>query len=58
MKITLDCPHAYYGGNMIILCRKTGQPCGHVFFKRCKGWWVLTPAAAHCPLRRDTPGED
>lgn len=53
MKITLSCPFAAYGRDMIIFCKKTGQPCGHVFFKTCKGWWALTKTADTCPLRKE-----
>ena len=53
----LACPEAEYRERMIIWCRKTGGPCGHVHFYSCKGWWVLTPQAEKCPIRRDDNGE-
>lgn len=54
----LECPAAEYRENMVIWCTKTGTPCGHVFFKTCKGWWALSPSAHKCPLRRETDGEN
>lgn len=53
MKIELSCPHAKYEGSMQIHCTKADLPCGHVYFKRCKGWWALTPSADRCLLRRE-----
>ena len=53
MKLTIDCPHGYYADRMRIMCRKTGNVCGHQYYKRCKGWWVLTEHAARCPLRKE-----
>ena len=59
MKIDpLTCPHAQYREDMKIWCRKAGTWCGHVYFKRCKGWWAMTPAAAQCPIRRDQHERD
>lgn len=57
---TLDCPYAKYVSGMMIRCEKRGQPCGNVFYKQCKGWWALTPAAAACPIRKekDDNGKD
>ena len=57
MKITLDCPFAKYGEEMRIFCKKAGSLCGHAFFKRCKGWWALSPDAAKCPLRKEINDE-
>ena len=53
----LTCPQAEYRENMIIWCKKTGGPCGHVHFCSCKGWWVLSPSAEKCPVRRENHGE-
>ena len=53
MNVPLACPNAEYREKMIIYCKKTDAPCGHVFFKACKGWWALTPRAACCPLRKE-----
>jgi hypothetical protein len=50
---TLDCPHAYYVEKMHINCKKTGGRCAHQYYKRCKGWWANTPAAAECPAREE-----
>lgn len=52
MKLTLSCPHAEYRGNQIY-CKKAGSWCGHAFFKRCKGWWALSPQAEKCPYRKE-----
>lgn len=53
MKIQLSCPHARYGEQMKIRCsRQDGAPCAFQFFKACKGWWALRPAADQCLLRR------
>ena len=52
MKITLACPHAEHRSG-VVYCKKTGQPCGHQYYKVCKGWWVNSPSAAQCPLRRE-----
>lgn len=51
MNVTPDCPYGKYVNGMKIECRKTGNRCGHVYFKRCKGWWVNSEQAAKCPLR-------
>ena len=53
----LTCPAAEYREGMVIWCKKTGGPCGHVRFYVCKGWWVLTPQAEQCPKRREHDGE-
>lgn len=53
MKPTLECPNAEYRAGMKIYCKKTDSFCGNAYYKRCKGWWVLTENAQHCPLRRD-----
>ncbi len=53
MKLRLSCPHASYGPGMRILCsRADGKPCAFQYFKTCKGWWVESPAAEKCRLRR------
>ena len=55
MKIDpLTCPHAQRREETRIWCAKAGDWCGHVYFKRCKGWWVLSPQAERCPMRRDS----
>lgn len=48
----LNCPHAKYVSGMRIWCTAAEGYCGNVYFKSCKGWWVLTANAARCPLRR------
>ena len=59
MKLTLSCPHAEYGQDMMIYCRKAYSPCSFQRFKPCKGWCVLTPGANTCLLRKDeTHGEN
>ena len=54
MKLTLSCPLAKYDGQMRIICTKRGYYCGNSYFKRCKGWWVLTESAGQCPLREES----
>ena len=49
----LACPNAEYRAGMIIYCKKTGEPCGHAYFKRCKGWWTLSPRWPTCPLLKE-----
>ena len=56
MKLTIDCPNAAYGDGMIIICKTTGQPCAHQYYKRCKGWYVLSDGAQTCPGREDKHG--
>lgn len=56
MKLTLDCPNAAYGDGMIIICKATGQPCAHQYYKRCKGWYVLSGGAKTCPGRERKNG--
>lgn len=52
MKLTLSCPHASYGPDLRIRCGKADNaPCGHQYYKRCKGWWALLETAARCLLR-------
>ena len=51
MKLTIECPRARYGEGMVIYCDKDGQPCAHQYFKRCKGWYVLSDGAKQCPIR-------
>ena len=46
----LQCPNAKYISGMMIWCTKANDYCGHAFFKRCKGWWALSPAWPSCPL--------
>lgn len=58
MIVKLDCPHAVYREGMQIFCAHANDWCGHVYFKRCKGWWVLSDGAARCPLRRSKNGQD
>ena len=48
----LTCPHARYISEMRIFCDAANDLCGNVYFKTCKGWWVLSENAARCPLRR------
>lgn len=47
----LECPRAKYESGMRIRCTATGDYCGNVYWKSCKGWWALTANAARCPLR-------
>ncbi len=60
MELKLSCPCASYRPDMRIACGKTLSYCGHAYFKRCKGWWVLSENAARCPLRRkeNTDGQE
>lgn len=54
MKIQLDCPHAKHGNLMRVYCDKqNGSLCMFQFFRNCKGWWVNSPAAAQCPIRKE-----
>ena len=53
MKLTLSCPNASYGKDLRIRCSNAGDgPCGHQYFKSCKGWWALVPRADRCLLRK------
>lgn len=54
MEVKLSCPQAEYRARMRIYCKSAGGWCGNVYFKSCKGWWVLTDAAAKCPIRTRT----
>lgn len=55
MKIELSCKYAEYDSRMRIRCRKAeGELCAHQYFKRCKGWCVLTEGAGSCPLRKES----
>lgn len=59
--LTLSCPFAYYAEGMRIRCSRSengGGACAFQYFKRCKGWWALLPAAADCKLRREAPPEE
>lgn len=53
MNIKLDCPHAFHGDRMRVYCRKTGEKCLFQYFKNCKGWWVNSPQAGRCPVRKE-----
>lgn len=53
MKIKLDCPHACHGERMVVYCKKTGGKCLFQYYKNCKGWWVNSPSAANCPIRKE-----
>ena len=57
MKIRLDCPHAVTGPKMRVYCRKTDGLCAFQYFKSCKGWWVNSPGADGCRLRRQPEQE-
>lgn len=50
-RLTLSCPFASYSAGMRIDCSRLDGPCGHQYFKRCKGWWALLPTADRCPVR-------
>lgn len=52
MTLKLNCPNAVYREEMRIFCRAVNDYCAHCYYKRCKGWWVLTDKAAACPIRR------
>lgn len=52
MKLTIDCPHGQYRDKMRIYCTKIDGWCGNVYYKSCKGWWVLNEAASKCPIRK------
>lgn len=47
----LECPRAKYESGMRIRCTASGDYCGNVYWKSCKGWWALTAGAARCPMR-------
>ena len=49
----LSCPYAEYVAGMQIRCKKRNAPCGHIYFKQCKGWWALSPSAEKCPVRKE-----
>lgn len=49
----LSCPRAKYTAGMKINCDKTADRCGHQYYRRCMGWWVLSETAKHCPLREE-----
>lgn len=53
MKIQLDCPQAQHGDMMRVYCKKTGELCLFQYFKNCKGWWVNSPSAARCQIRKE-----
>lgn len=53
MKVTLDCPRAKYGAGMVIYCMRDEQPCAHQYYRRCKGWYVLSDGAKSCPMREE-----
>ena len=53
MKLTIECPKARYGEGMVIYCDRDDQPCGHQYFKSCKGWFALTDGAKSCPMREE-----
>lgn len=52
MTLKLDCPRGKYGAGMAIYC-EDGKPCAHQYFKRCKGWYVLSDGAKNCPIRKE-----
>ena len=54
----LTCPHARYISGMRIFCDAANDLCGNVYFKTCKGWWVLAASADRCPLRRQNGKTD
>ena len=53
MNIQLDCPHAYHGERMKVFCKKSGGLCLFQFYKNCKGWWVNSPSAGQCLIRKE-----
>lgn len=54
MKINLDCPHAVHGDRMRVFCKaNNNQICLWQYYKSCKGWWVNSPAAAECLIRKE-----
>lgn len=53
MKVKFDCPYAYHGNLMRVYCNKTKGLCLFQYYKNCKGWWVNSPQAAQCPIRRN-----
>lgn len=53
----LSCPKAKYVDEMRIWCTARNAPCGHIYYKQCKGWWALTPSAESCPIRKES-GKD
>lgn len=52
MAKTYTCPHADIEWEGII-CKKDGQPCGHIRWCVEKGRVILTEQALKCPLRSD-----
>ena len=53
MRLTLDCPQAEYRENMVIWCKRTGEPCAHQYYRKCKGWYVLSDGSKDCPARKE-----
>lgn len=53
MKIKLECPNAEYRQGMRIFCKADGGPCGHVYYRMCKGWWALSDGARKCTRREE-----
>ena len=55
MIIKLDCPYAYHGERMRLFCKKAGENalCVCQYYKSCKGWWVNSPSAKDCLIRKE-----
>lgn len=49
----LQCPHARYVDGMRVFCTLANDYCGNAYYKRCKGWWALTPRWPMCPLLKE-----
>ena len=53
----IACTHGRYVTGMVIWCDTTNGPCAHQYFKKCKGWYVLSDGAAKCPGREKKDGQ-
>jgi hypothetical protein len=42
---------------MVIMCKFTGDPCAHQYYKKCKGWYVESEGANTCPGREKKDGQ-
>ena len=59
MKIKLECPYAYHGDRMRVRCKaNNGELCLFQFYKSCKGWWINSPGAAGCLIRKRGANEN
>ena len=49
----LICKAAYTSAGLILCGKQGGEPCAHVEFRRCRGWWEQSHGAASCPENPD-----